>query len=176
MWAVEHAPADRTSSCSRFACCAARTPARRSSSRDELFTDYEQMLFTKVVAIAERQGRPVKLLVLPATNIFDAVAQVAVRLRVSDIVVGQSANLSVDDQAQRMGEAWDRTPHDRDLATRFIFTSRTGPVQRVLARRACAGVCRRTTSITFTGCGSRLSKKSDRPFITATSWRPRSKA
>ena len=45
---------------------------------DELFTDYEQTLFTRVVAIAERHGRGVKLLVLPATNIFDAVAQTAV--------------------------------------------------------------------------------------------------
>ena len=48
------------------------------SEADELFTDYEQTLFTRVVAIAERHGRGVKLLVLPATNIFDAVAQTAV--------------------------------------------------------------------------------------------------
>src|SRR5262245_24054816 len=29
----------------------------------ELFTDYEQLLFTKVVAVAERRGRPVKLVI-----------------------------------------------------------------------------------------------------------------
>ena len=97
---------------------------------DELFTDYEQVLFTRVVAIAERHGRTVKLLVLPATNIFDAVAQAAVRLQVSDVIVGESANLSAEDQAHLMGEAWDRTPHDRGLATRFVVLSADGSVRR----------------------------------------------
>ena len=87
---------------------------------DELFTNYEQLLFTKVVAIAERHGRGVKLLVLPATSIFDAVAQTAVLLRSSDIVVGQSENIAIDDQAHQMGDAWDRTTHDRGLATQFV--------------------------------------------------------
>ena len=32
--------------------------------KEELFTDYEQILFTKVVSIAERHGRAVKLLVV----------------------------------------------------------------------------------------------------------------
>ena len=97
---------------------------------DELFTDYEQVLFTKVVAIAERHGRGVKLLVLPATNIFDAVAQTAVLLSASDIVVGQSENLTADDQAHQMGDAWDRTTHDRGLATQFVIHRTDGDVHR----------------------------------------------
>src|SRR5580765_7741393 len=48
---------------------------------EELFTDYEQILFTKVVAVAERQGRAVKLLVVPSTNAFDAIVRTAVRLK-----------------------------------------------------------------------------------------------
>ena len=88
------------------------------------------MLFTRVVAIAERHGRDVKLLVLPATNIFDAVAQTAVQLQASEIVVGESAKMSPDDQAQLMGEAWDRTPHDRELATQFVVHGTDGRVQR----------------------------------------------
>lgn len=39
--------------------------------REELFTDYEQLLFTRVVAVAERHGRTVKLLVVPSGNVFD---------------------------------------------------------------------------------------------------------
>ena len=88
------------------------------------------MLFTRVVAIAERNGRTVKLLVLPATNIFDAVAQTAIKLRVSDIVVGKSANLSPGDQAHLMGEAWDRAPRDRALATQFVILGPNGSVER----------------------------------------------
>src|SRR5207245_8855177 len=61
---------------------------------DELFTDYEQMLFTRVVAVAERHGKAVKLLVAPATSIFDAIAFSAIRLRASEIVVGESAKMT----------------------------------------------------------------------------------
>ena len=97
---------------------------------EELFTDYEQTLFTKVVAIAERHGRGVKLLALPATNIFDAVAQSAVKLRVGEVVVGESATLSHGDQAHLMGDAWDRTPHDRALSTYFIIHAANGEAAR----------------------------------------------
>jgi len=97
---------------------------------DELFTDYEQTLFTRVVAIAERHGRGVKLLVLPAVNIFDAVAQTAVILKASEIVVGSSAVLSAEDQAHQMGDAWDRTLHERELTTQFVIHFADGGVQR----------------------------------------------
>ena len=40
----------------------------RSSTRPRSSADYEQLLFTKVVAVAERNGRTVKLLVVPATQ------------------------------------------------------------------------------------------------------------
>ena len=99
--------------------------------REELFTDYEQILFTRVVAVAERQGRAVKLLVVPATNVFDAVAQTAVRLQAREIVVGESAKMTAADQAQLLGEAWDRTPHDRDAGDAAASCTRAdGPVKR----------------------------------------------
>jgi len=97
---------------------------------DEMFTDYEQRLFTKVVAIAERQGRSVKLLVVPASNVFDAVAQTAVRLRASEIVVGESAKMAAAEQARLLGEAWDRTLHERDLATGLVVYTTGGREQR----------------------------------------------
>jgi len=129
-WAVEHAPQELDVVVLTVRLLRRRGGGAHELGADELFTDYEQVLFSRVVAIAERNGRTVKLLVLPATNIFDAVAQAAVRLHVSEIVVGQSANLSPGDQAQLMGEAWDRTPHDRGLATRFVVHSPDGSVQR----------------------------------------------
>ena len=93
---------------------------------EELFTDYEQILFTRVVAVAERHGRTVKLLVVPSTNVFDAVAQAAVRLQVRDIVIGESAKMAAADQARRLGEAWDRTPAARDLETRLVVQAVDG--------------------------------------------------
>jgi amino acid transporter len=97
---------------------------------EELFTDYEQRLFTSVVSIAERQGKSVKLLVVPSTNVFDAVAQTAVRLSVREIALGESAKMAAVEQARLLGEAWDRTPRDADPGTRLAVYSAAGSVQR----------------------------------------------
>jgi amino acid transporter len=96
---------------------------------EELFLDYEQLLFTKVVAVAERHGKPVKLLVVPASNIFDAVAQSAVRLASLEIVVGESAKFSSAEQARLLGEAWERTPGSGKLRTRLTACRLNGAVE-----------------------------------------------
>jgi len=97
---------------------------------DQMFSDYEQTLFTRVVAIAERHGRKVMLLVAPGTNIFDALAQAAVQLRAGLIVVGESEVMTPARQAHLLGEAWDRTPHDLTLTTRLVVLRKDGGVQR----------------------------------------------
>jgi amino acid transporter len=97
---------------------------------EELFTDYEQLLFTKVVAVAERHGRAVKLLVVPATNIYDAVAQSAIRLAAREIIVGESARMTAADQAHYLGEAWDHTPHDASLTTNLVVYGVDGQARR----------------------------------------------
>jgi amino acid transporter len=93
---------------------------------EELFTDYEQQLFTRVVSIAERQGRTAKLLVVPGNDAFDAIAQAAVRLQAREIVMGESAKMTASDQSDRLGEAWDRTPHPADVGTRLVVYTRDG--------------------------------------------------
>jgi amino acid transporter len=98
--------------------------------REELFTNYEQILFTRVVAVAERHGRSVKLLVVPSTNVFDAVAQTAVRLEASEVVVGESAKMTAADQAHRLGEAWERTARDSALITALVVLSPNGTLHR----------------------------------------------
>lgn len=74
---------------------------------ENLFDDYEQRLFTRVVALAEKYGKPVDLVVVPATSIFDAVAQTAIRLDSSEIVAGVSAKMSQQEQARQLGRAWE---------------------------------------------------------------------
>jgi amino acid transporter len=101
-------------------------------SEADIFTDYEQLLFTKVVAVAERQGRPVKLLVVPSSNVFDAVAQTAVRLSSSEIVLGDSAKFAASDQARLLGEAWERVEHSDRLRTRLLAYKLNGEVQSYL--------------------------------------------
>jgi len=51
-----------------------------------LFSDHEKELFSHVVEMAEKQGKPVELLTVPALNPFDAMAHAANTLRASRLV------------------------------------------------------------------------------------------
>ncbi|HXG32546.1 MAG TPA: APC family permease [Bryobacteraceae bacterium] len=79
----------------------------------QLFSDYERELFTRVVAMAEKQGKPVELLVVPAVNPFDAMVQTAANLQASRLVTGVSARMSSEELARLIGLAWERLPEPR---------------------------------------------------------------
>jgi amino acid transporter len=79
----------------------------------EVFDHYEQELFTSVVAVAEKEGKPVSLLVVPATEIFEAIVVTGQRLSSSRIVCGLSNKLTADEQAKLTGDAWERLPEPR---------------------------------------------------------------
>jgi len=101
----------------------------RDLRSDRLFTDYEQLLFTRVVAVAEREGRPVRLLVVPSSNVFDAIAQTAVKLESGEIVLGDSAKFTSSDQARLLGEAWERVARSEDLRTRLVAYKSSGEIE-----------------------------------------------
>jgi amino acid transporter len=79
----------------------------------QVFDHYEQELFTAAVAVAEKEGKPTSLLVVPATDVFDAIVTTAQRLESSRIVCGLSNKLSPDEQAKLTGDAWERLPEPR---------------------------------------------------------------
>jgi hypothetical protein len=79
-------------------------------SENQLFTRYEQLLFSRVTAVAEKAGKHVDLLVVPGTNVYDAIAQTAAHLDSADIWAGRSSVMSPDEQAKHIGEAWERLP------------------------------------------------------------------
>jgi len=79
----------------------------------EVFDQYEQELFTSVVATAEKEGKSVSLLVVPATNVFDAIVGTAQRLASSKIVCGLSNKLAADEQGRLTGDAWERLAEPR---------------------------------------------------------------
>jgi amino acid transporter len=74
---------------------------------ENLFTSYEQKLFTRVVALAEKSGKPVDLVIVPAANVFDAVAQTALQLDSSEIVAGLSNKMTVQEQERSLGRSWE---------------------------------------------------------------------
>jgi amino acid transporter len=79
----------------------------------QVFDHYEQELFTAAVAVAEKEGKPVSLLVVPATDVFEAIVVTAQRLDSSRIVCGLSNKLTPDEQAKLTGDAWERMPEPR---------------------------------------------------------------
>jgi amino acid transporter len=83
----------------------------------QVFDHYEQELFTAAVAVAEKAGKPIHLLVVPATDVFEAIMVTAQRLASSRVVCGLSNKLSADEQAKLTGDAWERLPEPRPRLT-----------------------------------------------------------
>src|SRR5579872_1747478 len=83
----------------------------------QVFDHYEQELFTAAVAVAEKEGKPVSLLVVPATDVFESIVVTAQRLDSARIVCGLSNKLTTDEQAKSTGDAWERLPEPRPNLT-----------------------------------------------------------
>jgi amino acid transporter len=83
----------------------------------QVFDHYEQELFTAAVAVAEKEGKPISLLVVPATDVFEAIMVTAQRLDSNRIVCGLSNKLTADEQAKFLGDAWERLPEPRPRLT-----------------------------------------------------------
>jgi amino acid transporter len=114
--ALDQAPADRD-----VVVMTARLltgPESNASLLDpgELFTDYEQLLFTRVVAVAERHGRTIKLLIVPSVNVFDAIVQTAARLGSTTVVLGDSRSISAGEQARLLRDAKARLDKRGDIS------------------------------------------------------------
>ena len=97
-------------------------------SDDQIFSDYEKELFSHVVEMAEKEGKPVELLVVPAVNPFDAMVQSAAKLKVSRLVTGVSATHDVG----RTGAAdWPGVGEPAGAAARvFARSDQPGPALR----------------------------------------------
>ena len=82
-------------------------------TQEQIFSDYEKELFSHVVSVAEREGKPVDLLVVPGVNPYDAMVQAASILKASRLVTGVSARMESAELARQIGLAWERSPEPR---------------------------------------------------------------
>ncbi len=82
-------------------------------SDKQLFADYEKELLTRVVTMAEKEGKTADLLVVPGVDPFDAMVQTAARLQASRLVTGVSPKMDSEDLARRIGLAWEKLPEPR---------------------------------------------------------------
>ena len=69
------------------------------------------------MAVAEKEGKPISLLVVPATDVFEAIMVTAQRLDSSRVICGLSNKLTADEQAKLTGDAWERLPEPRPRLT-----------------------------------------------------------
>ena len=83
------------------------------SAEDQSFSEHEQLVFTKAVSVAESFGKKVSLLVVPASEVFPALAQTASSLEVESVVSGSSSSLTAEEQAFLMGQAWEALPEPK---------------------------------------------------------------
>ena len=80
---------------------------------EQLFADYERELFTRVVTLAEKEGKTVDLLVVPGTDPYDALVHTASKLKASRLVTGVSTHMDPAELAHRIGKAWERSAEPR---------------------------------------------------------------
>jgi hypothetical protein len=77
---------------------------------EQLFSSVEQLLFTRVLAVAEKEGKPVRLAVVAANDLWDSILRTAANLHSGAVVGGSSSKVGVTEQAREIGLAWERMP------------------------------------------------------------------
>jgi len=80
---------------------------------DQIFSNDETDVFTRVVSLAEKAGKHVELMVVPGSDPYEAVVQAAARLQSSRIVMGLSPKLTPSEQGARVGMYWEQLPEPR---------------------------------------------------------------
>jgi amino acid transporter len=80
---------------------------------DQVFADQENVVFSRVVGLAEKAGKHVELLTVPGTEPWLAIVQTAAVLKSARLVTGLSPNLTPAEQGRRVGIAWENLPQPR---------------------------------------------------------------
>jgi amino acid transporter len=89
---------------------------------NQLFSEHEQMLFTKAVSVAESFGKHISLLVVPAGDVFAALVQAANALEVAALISGLSTRMSAQEQAFHVGQAWENLPEPKRQFTFYVIS------------------------------------------------------
>jgi amino acid transporter len=92
-----------------------------SLDADQLFSNNENELFSKVVYLAEKAGKHVELIVVPGIDPNMAGVRTAQQLQSSRIVAGVSTKMSPAEQGRLVGEAWEKLAHPRPALTLEII-------------------------------------------------------
>ena len=80
---------------------------------EQIFSEDETTVFTRVVTLAEKAGKHVELMVVPGSDPYEAAVQTAARLQSSRIVMGLSPKLTPAEQGAQVGHYWEQLPEPR---------------------------------------------------------------
>lgn len=95
-----------------------------------VFTKDEEMLFTKVVELAEKYGISVKPLVVPSNNSWFAIAKTAYDLGAEEIFLGKSGRVPPDVQLQQLAMMWGLVAESKPIKFRIVLS----PGEEVVAQ------------------------------------------
>ena len=70
------------------------------------------------MSIAKSYGKHISLMVIPARDVFSAIVQTANSLVAARVVAGLSTKMTAEEQAFRMGQAWEAAPPPKH---QFVF-------------------------------------------------------
>ena len=89
---------------------------------DQFFGRNEQLLFTRALSAAEREGKTIHLSMVAANEFWDATLRAAQSLESATVAVGLSATMSITEEARNAGVAWEKLPEPKPRVTLDIFT------------------------------------------------------
>jgi nucleotide-binding universal stress UspA family protein len=93
----------------------------RTEAEAEIFDSQVQDLFSRVVHVAEKAGKPVKLLAVSGRDADEAIVETAQRIGAETVVMGLSGKYRSADapreQAKSFGDAWEKLPAPRPQMT-----------------------------------------------------------
>jgi amino acid transporter len=104
----------------------------RGLREDKIFSDYEQLLFSRVVALAEKAGKHVDLMVVPSPRPIEAIVHTAAQLYSAEIIIGASAVAKPREQALRLGEAWEKLAHKPRHQVQLRILDSSGTLQEFM--------------------------------------------
>ncbi len=87
--------------------------SEQPTNPEEVVNQCETKVFSRVVYLAEKVGKPVHLIAVPGKNAYELILLAASRLRFARVVVSLSERASVEEQEREIAEAWGKLARPR---------------------------------------------------------------
>jgi amino acid transporter len=114
-----------------------RTPTgEQEFEADQLFGSIEQHLFSQALSMAEKRGKSIRLAVVAANDLWDGILRAGHSLQSSTVVVGTSNKWQSEEQARRIGEAWEKLPDPKPQFNLEIHLPNGDKIYKVLGPHA----------------------------------------